>query len=317
MTDVRYDVDHSYRIGGTSFQRLVWMASHCFRLLRRASGSPGPQDVPLSLLELPLTGLGAGWVGAKLVHLTDLHCGPAVPVSYLTGCVDRVNEMDPDFVVVTGDLITAGLRRYARVAAEVLSRLRPTVAAMVVLGNHDYGLWHPNGLGGVRGLAEYVTDALEDAGLVVLANESRDFFRNGSAVQFVGTEDLWSGRYDADRAFAHTRVAAPAIALTHNPDAAGGLARRGAQWILAGHTHGRRTPNTPLLNALFPTEMRHFVAGQYALGGGSHLYVNTGLSYSWRRGAAGLSEIALFTLRSLASGLPVAQDVRRPVGVGV
>jgi predicted MPP superfamily phosphohydrolase len=230
--------------------------------------------------------------------------------------MDRVNDMLPDFVVITGDLITVGLRSAARTAGEVAARLRPTVATLAVLGNHDYGLWHPNGFGGVRGLAEYVTGQFERAGCIVLGNESRDFIRRGSALQFVGTEDLWAPGYNPDRAFRHARLKMATIGLTHNPDGARSLARRGAEWVLAGHTHGKRVPLSGVRSRLFPTQRNDFVAGRYDLPGGRGLYVNRGLGRPRRDDADRRPEIAVMRLIDTDLACPSGRSSHRPVGAG-
>jgi len=300
MNDVRLEHQDGFLPGGASFQRLIWLAAGCASLGGRGGRDRRRSRLRLASMEMPLSGLGAGLAGARLVHLTDLHCGPLVPAAFLRRCVEAVNALEPDFVALTGDFITVGSPRFARTVGEVLSGLRPRVASLAVLGNHDYGLWHPNGLGGVRGLGARVAEGLEAAGIIVLGNESRDFFRAGAGVQFAGTADLWSGRHDPDRAFENVRSGLPIIGLVHNPDAAPALAVRGAEWVLAGHTHGRRVRRTPLHDALFPVRCRRFLAGRYGLGAGRSLYVNTGLGNVRQGRPPRAPEVAVFTLTPAA-----------------
>jgi predicted MPP superfamily phosphohydrolase len=196
-----------------------------------------------------------------------------------------------DFVVITGDFIT-GRKQYARRVARVLRRLKPKIACLAVLGNHDYGIFHPRGMGGVRGLAEYLSGQLKQANVQVMLNESRAFTRGGDWLQFVGVEDFWSPRFDPLQAFEAATMSMPTVALCHNPDAAMQLASHGAQWTLAGHTHGR-----PLPGMVMPSDHRHFFAGEYELGKNRMLYVNRGISYGRRRNLNARPEITLFTLR--------------------
>jgi predicted MPP superfamily phosphohydrolase len=250
----------------------------------------------LERLDMPLRGLEPGLDGARLAHISDLHCSPIVREQYLRHCVDLVNSLEVDFVAVTGDMLT-GPRQYARRVARVLRELSPRVATIACLGNHDYGLWHPRGLGGMRGLSEYVADQLTFADVFVMANESRIFCRHGAAIQFVGVEDYWSSRYNPPMAFEDVAPGVPVVGLCHNPDGAADLAGRGAQWVLAGHTHGNAVRDTRIHDFVLPANHRHFYAGQYALGGGNHLYVNRGLGYARRVNLNARPEITLFTLR--------------------
>ena len=303
--------------GGVTFHGLLRAGVCCLSLGRGARRSILAGEAEVVSMDMPVPGLGRGLSGARLVHLTDLHCGPLVPPRFLRRCVAQANALEPDFVVVTGDLITVGQRRVARAVADILADLSPSIAALAVLGNHDYGLWHPNGFGGVPGLAEYMTACLDDAGVIVLNNESRDFFRGGSGLQFAGTEDVWTNRYDPDRAFKTVRPGVPVIGLVHNPDAAADFAGRGAQWILAGHTHGVRSRDTRLRDALFPAGHRRFVAGRYDLGGGVGLYVNCGLGHGPRRRLPGRrTEIAQFRLVPGPPGTEANAHARGSVGAG-
>jgi hypothetical protein len=245
---------------------------------------------------LPLRGLGEELEGKKIVHVSDLHHSPIVLGRYLRRAVAVINKLRPDLVVITGDFIT-GLRLYATRVANILKDLRPKVATLACLGNHDYGLWHPTGLGAVRGLAEHLVECLQDAGVRVLLNEAWTWRQGRAKLQVVGLEDHWTGRYDAGAAFDRADHAQPIIALCHNPDAAAELARRGAQWILAGHTHGCTGLARKLHELVLPVNHKHLIAGHYPLEQDRHVYVNSGLGHAIRIPPNRKPEITLFALR--------------------
>ena len=96
---------------------------------------------------MPLVGLDPALVGFKLVQLSDLHYSPVVWRRYLIQFVRWINELKPDLVVVTGDLITGGYR-YATRVAQILAHIRARHGVICTLGNHDYGM---NGNGKIRG----------------------------------------------------------------------------------------------------------------------------------------------------------------------
>ncbi len=244
--------------------------------------------------DMALSGLGSDLAGAKIAHVSDIHCSPIVLEKYLNQCVDEINKLHVDFVVITGDFIT-GPSHYARRVARILKHLQPKVAALACLGNHDYGILHPGGLGSTRGLAEHLTAELTHADIFVVLNEARTFTRGNASIQFVGLEDYWSPRYNAYEAFEHARPDVPTVALCHNPDAAQQVALLGAQWVLSGHTHGSEKPGV-VTDYVMPTNHRHFVAGQYSLGQDKHLYVNRGLGYARRIAFNARPEITVFTL---------------------
>ena len=274
---------------------MIWRVANGLSLGGLCSWPLGGDWLQSPSLRLTLNGLRGGFRGARLVQISDLHCGPLMRECFLRRCVDEVNILRPDFVAITGDLVTVPQLRYARRVAKVLSGLTPSIATLAVLGNHDYGIWHPT-MRGRLDAARDLTARLEDAGVIVLNNESRDFFRNGAAVQFVGTEDLWSRRYDPQRAFEKIRRGVPIVALVHNPDAAPDMAKRGAQWVLAGHTHAIPNRHSRLHGRLFPARHKHFVAGWYPLLRESNLYVNGGLGPARRLRSWQQPEVTLLIL---------------------
>ena len=257
------------------------MEDHWFRIERHTMALPG---------------LGPELRGAKLAHISDLHCCPIVVDSYLRNCIQTVNELDVDFVVMTGDFIT-GPKHYARRIANVLSELHYRVAAVACLGNHDYGVVHPAGLGAMRGLADYTTEQLSKKDIFVARNECRVFTVGNSSIQFVGLEDYWTDLYDPLEAFELAEDNLPTVGLVHNPDAAAEVARYGATWVLSGHTHGMCMPNRRFYDMILPTE-RRMDAGHFALGNGRHVYVNRGLSYARRVNLNTRPEITVFTLEA-------------------
>lgn len=248
---------------------------------------------------LPLYGLGEAFEELTIVHLSDLHFSPLMRERHLERYLEIVNDLQPDFIVLTGDFITASPRHYARRAGMVLSQLQPRIASFACLGNHDYGLWHPKAHKPIRGLGPYVADQLARAGIEPLRNESRTFLRNGQKLHFVGLGDLWSGDCNPAVALDGLDRREPIIALVHNPDAAVELAARGARAILAGHTHGRPTGKRAIHRALFPVKYPKFVGGHYSLGDDRMLYVNRGLGSAYRIRPEDRPEITLFTLRRI------------------
>jgi hypothetical protein len=213
--------------------------------------------------------------------------------------IELANELEPDFVVITGDFIWASARSYARQVAELLGDLNPAIATVAVLGNHDYGVWRPNTHDGLVGLADYLTEHLDDAGVTVLRNQSVAFRKGRSTLAMAGVGDLWTGDYRPMLAFEGVPAGAPVLGLSHNPDAAGDLVRLGADYILAGHTHGKAIRDTRINNLLFPVVYREFAAGEYTMDGVG-LYVNRGIGPSRRVQEDHRPEVTMLTLRDPA-----------------
>jgi Icc protein len=77
-----------------------------------------------------------GNVPLRIAQFSDIHCGdPSFQPDVLTSVVERINRMEPDMVMVAGDLTAGGYEWEFDEAAEWLGRLQPPV--IVIPGNHD------------------------------------------------------------------------------------------------------------------------------------------------------------------------------------
>jgi 3',5'-cyclic-AMP phosphodiesterase len=73
----------------------------------------------------------------RIVQLSDLHCGPQFFLAqHLERAIAEVNEMQPDVVVISGDLTTNGFKDEYVLAREYLNRI-DCEAMVVIPGNHD------------------------------------------------------------------------------------------------------------------------------------------------------------------------------------
>lgn len=71
-----------------------------------------------------------------LVHISDLHCGPRLRKDILSQAIQEINDLNPDAVVVTGDLTEEGLAPQFRQAKSYLDQLH-CEHLLVSSGNHD------------------------------------------------------------------------------------------------------------------------------------------------------------------------------------
>jgi len=73
----------------------------------------------------------------RIVQLSDLHCGQQFFLpQHLERAIAEVNEMEPDVVVISGDLTTNGFKDEYVLAREYLNRI-DCEAMVVIPGNHD------------------------------------------------------------------------------------------------------------------------------------------------------------------------------------
>ncbi len=231
---------------------------------------------------MPLVGLDPAFHGMRIVQISDLHYSPVVWQRYLIQYLGWVNDLKPDMVVVTGDLITGGYR-FAHRVATILSHLRARHGVICTLGNHDYSIYGRNGADEGTRRADYLEKCLVNRGMIVLRNQTYYLHPTGvhTPLAIVGLDDEWSGHIDPHRAWEGVDPNLPILCLNHNPANCNDLMDFPWQWMLSGHTHGRQVATGALGRRLYPNRYRHFTHGHYAVNG-RHLYVNRGLSYGQR-----------------------------------
>ena len=73
----------------------------------------------------------------RIVQISDLHVGSQFLQEKFDTLVDEVNELNPDVIVITGDLTNEGLMKEYERCRELLSGFN-TTKIIAISGNHDY-----------------------------------------------------------------------------------------------------------------------------------------------------------------------------------
>ena len=110
----------------------------------------GRESYQVKKVELQFENLPEDFDGYRLVQLSDIHSRSFVkrPASLLKA-VNRVNGLDADLIVFTGDVITMSPDEMD-VTGPILSDLKARDGVVSVLGNHDYGVYARPGKGQVK-----------------------------------------------------------------------------------------------------------------------------------------------------------------------
>jgi predicted MPP superfamily phosphohydrolase len=213
---------------------------------------------------------------------------------YLQRVMSEVNDLKPDLVLITGDLI-----HHDSTALDPVVTLLKTFSAPVVVsfGNHDFGPFRGEDEPFDITLPQQVENAVTSTGATVLRNKSMPITHADGTLWLVGLDDLWFGDFNPDLAFKDVPANQPVIALSHNPDTAEMLAPHRPDLILSGHTHGGQ------IRLPFYGAMRLNVAQpQYDMGlfqlPESQLYVSTGVGYILRMRFNCRPEVPIFRLMS-------------------
>ncbi len=226
-------------------------------------------------MKLRLRNAGSVFYGRRIVHVSDLHCSRTVSSKYLKHCIDRINQLDADIVMLTGDYITHDINgRFRDKVIKLLGGIRSRYGVYACLGNHDYGIDNAFGSFCQDRLSQMI-DGIGSVGVNVLRNDSAVLEIEGSPLWVVGLGDIWADDFEPSKAFAGVGGEGAVIALTHNPASVKHLEEFSFDAAMCGHTHGLKLQFAASQGRCFLN--RHdYHAGMYKIGG-KKLYVNRGL----------------------------------------
>jgi predicted MPP superfamily phosphohydrolase len=189
---------------------------------------PSVVDVTIPVADLP-----RALHGFSIAQITDIHVGPTIKRGFVEGIVRRVNDLHPDLIAVTGDLVDGSVPQLASHTAP-LAQLSARHGAYFVTGNHEY----------YAGEAAW-SEEIGRLGLRVLKNEHVVLQHDGASLVIAGVTDTSAHHYDptqrSDPAAALRGAPADAgarILLAHQPQSAAAAARAGFDVQISGHTHG-------------------------------------------------------------------------------
>jgi len=207
--------------------------------------------IEVTEIDVPVEGLPED---ISIVQLSDLHLGTIRDSEYLATVVERATRLDPDIVLITGDMVDANARLHTEMFDE-FDRFGTPV--YFVTGNHEV----------YEGLDE-VYSLFDETQIRVLRNEVVDY----DDIQIVGVEYAETdGHLGTELENLELDEAKPAVLMYHSPEGVEDSERAGIDLQLAGHTHaGQVFPFNFLVRIMFP-----YITGLYDLGG-MFLYVSPG-----------------------------------------
>lgn len=246
------------------------------------------RKLPVVRVSVVLDKLALPFDGYRVVQLTDLHIGATLDKTWLEGVVEQTLALDPDIVVITGDLVD-GVPSALQGELEPLERLTKRHRVLMVTGNHEYysdaPAWLPH---------------FARLGLEVLLNEHVVLEKNAHHLVIAGVNDYGAGRIlpehetDVFAALRGAPVGVETVLLAHQPRSVDDAAASGVGLVLSGHTHGGQIWPWSLLVPL----QQPYVKGLHRHGDRTQIYVSQGTGY-WgppmRLGTS--SEITLVELR--------------------
>lgn len=268
--------------------RSVTLAPPVLTLAATGVAIPRLDDFRTRRFSVPVVNLPAELKGLKIAHVTDVHVGRFSGDTLLGRIVERVNSLEADLCLLTGDLIDFSLRDLPA-GLDMVRAFRTRYGSFMCEGNHDLFDGH---------LA--FERAVRDSGVPLLLNEEHTLNIRGQRLQILGIRWGDPAARRASLHLEHTRTTlklrdpgAVNILLAHHPEAFDVAAEQGVALTLAGHTHGGQLMLSPDLGP--GPLMYKYWSGLYSQGA-SHCVVGNGTGNWFPLRINAPAEIALITL---------------------
>lgn len=262
-------------------------------------------QIDVEEVDMPIASLPDEFDGYRIAQISDLHVGSFDgDTAFVSKIVDRINELNPDLVVFTGDIVN----RHAAEAypfMPVLSRLHGADGQYAVLGNHDYAdYYYPNdAVLQKEADREHLALLYDESSLTLLSDSTFTLRRGNDSIALIGVQNIGTGRFPVygslERAYPDPGDNVTKILLSHDPahwqTAIRDNADNNIALTLSGHTHAMQTRIFGFSPAAWAYKD---YAGLVTDSLGRHLYINIGagtVGTPMRIGAT--PEITLLTLR--------------------
>lgn len=219
--------------------------------------------------------------GLKIIHMSDIHYGTTVNKKELTNIVNKINELHPDIVVLTGDLLdetTEQHENYETELIETLSKIETTIGKYAINGNHDYEFKNFNTI-------------IEQSGFINLNDNYDKIYSNGNNFILIsGISTSMHGDKTLDEKLESTTSFINSLSeeennniykilLVHEPDVIDNIDNIDFDLILAGHSHNGQV-RLPFIGAIITPELSKKYYDEHYTIDGTELYISGGIGTS-------------------------------------
>jgi predicted MPP superfamily phosphohydrolase len=208
------------------------------------SGTRGRHELELLERTFPIRNLPGPFHNFSFIQISDIHFEEYTEAWFLEEVVRKVNELNPELVLITGDFISHGPMPFSFAGAG------------------------------------HVIAPLEAHGIPVLVDSYFPLTRGGDTLWICGSNDAGVRHPDLNMAVPPFTNGAPVILMCHEPDYADHVVRHprfpAIDLMLSGHTHGGQV-RLPIVGPLIlPPMGQKYIEGRFHFGH-MQLYVNRGI----------------------------------------
>lgn len=208
--------------------------------------------------------------GFSIVQISDLH--NACFGRNNKKLIDGIDSLAPDMVVITGDIVDSNHTNIST-AINFVDKVAKKYPVYYVTGNHEYWLNEAE--------RKELFTGIEDAGAVILDNESISLNTDMGAMTLIGLDDnnLHDGTLHS--MIDECKENELTVVLAHEPQYIDQYGNAGADLVLTGHAHGGQMI-LPFIGPLIAPDqgfLPKYTAGQFERKN-TTMYISRGLGNS-------------------------------------
>lgn len=210
--------------------------------------------------------------GFKVVHFTDLHYLTTFKEKETNNLVNKINELKPDIVVFTGDLIDR--RKTAteddlNKLTKALNKIEATTGLYAVKGNHDY-------------INDNFEKVFNETNFKIIDNSYElVYYKGNTPIMLTGTGSILKNDSNIDQAFSYDKEDnLYTISLLHEPDVIDDIiSKYNVNLALSGHSHNGQI-RLPKIGAIMKVDYGKNYPNEKYIINNTKLYVSGGLGTS-------------------------------------
>lgn len=212
--------------------------------------------------------------GLKVIHLSDILYGSIIDNKRLKEIVEKINFINPDIVVLTGDLINKNYSltiENIKDISNILSSINVSIDKYAIKGNHDC----------------FIDDwdkIINDSGFINLNNTYEYIYKDGynpiliAGLGSICEEISFSDRYEKlqselEQEKINTNYQ---ILLLHEPDLIEDISLDKYNLVLAGHSHNSQV-KLPFIGTLIKKDYAEKYYNEYYKIDNTDLYISSGI----------------------------------------
>lgn len=211
--------------------------------------------------------------GLKIVQFSDIHYGTTINKKQLDKIVKMINELNPDIIMFTGDLVDSNISMTDDIENEIkdsLSNLKATLYKYAIYGNEDIN-------------NEKYKDIISSIDFILLDDESKLLYYNdNNPIVITGFKTISENpKYEilGNKIDELDTTNLYKIVLCHEPDAIDYFTNYNPNLVLSGHSLGGII-KIPFFNPLFlPKTSKKYYEDYYRIDN-TDFYISNGLGTS-------------------------------------